>query len=252
MLLKDKVALISGATSGMGKSIALLFATEGAKVAVNGRDEKRGAETVAAIQDQGGDACFIRADVSQATEVESLVAKTAEHYGKLDLLVPNSGELGLGSVTEVSLNTWDQTIGTNLNGVFYLCRYAIPHMIEAGGGSIVINASIAAFKSFPNHPAYCASKGALIPLAKNLAIDYAKNNIRVNCICPGPVDTPMIWESAEAFPDPERAVQDAGENTLLKRLGEPADVAKAALFLASSQSSWITGTTLTIDGGIMA
>ena len=138
MLLKNKVALISGATSGTGKAIALLFAAEGAGVVVNNRNEARGAETVAAIQKTGGDACFILTDVSQATEVESLVADSVERYGKLDILVPNSGELGLGSVTDVSLDTWDQTIGTNLNGVFYLCRYAIPHMIEAGGGSMGI------------------------------------------------------------------------------------------------------------------
>lgn len=190
--------------------------------------------------------------MSKANEVESLVADTIARYGRLDLLVPNSGTLSLESVTEVSLETWDKTIGTDLNGVFYLCRYAIPHMIDAGDGSIVVNASIAALKSFPNHPACCASKGALVPLAKNLAIDYAKDNIRVNCLCPGPADTRMIWESAKAFPNPERAVQDAGENTLLKRLGTPEDVARAALFLASDQSSWITSATLTVDEGIMA
>ncbi len=252
MILKNKVALVSGATSGMGKAIALLFASEGARVVVNGRDEARGAETVDAIQKNGGEARFVRADVSQADQVEALVAETIGAFGTIDILVPNSGVLGLGSATEVPLETWDQTIGTNLNGVFYLCRYAIPHIVNAGGGSIVINASIAAFKSFPNHPAYCASKGALVPLAKNLAIDYASQNIRVNCLCPGPVDTPMIWESADAFPNPEEAVQNASENTLLKRLGTPEDVARAALFLASDQSAWITGAALPVDGGIMA
>lgn len=252
MKLKDSVALISGATSGMGKGIAQLFAKEGAKVVVNGRNEERGNQTVEDIKKNGGKATFIKADVSEAIQVEELIAHTIEKYGTLNTLVPNSGILGIGSVTEISLDEWNQTIGTNLNGVFLLCRYAIPQMIKAGGGSIVINASIAGFKSFANHPAYCASKGALIPLAKNLAIDYAAQNIRVNCLCPGPVDTPLIWDSAKAFKKPDSAVQEAGESTLLKRLGTPEDVAKAALFLASDDSSWITGTTLTIDGGIMA
>ena len=252
MKLKNKVALISGATSGMGQGIAKLFAKEGALVVINGRNKNRGNQTVDEIRKNGGEATFISADISKVEEVEVLIKKAVEKYGKINILVPNAGILGIGSVTEVSLETWDQTIGTNLNGVFYLCRFTIPEMIKTGGGAIVINASIAGFKSFPNHAAYSASKGALIPLTKNLAIDYADHKIRVNCLCPGPVDTPFIWDSAKAFPNPETAVQEAGENTLMKRLGTPDDIAKVALFFACDDSSWITGTTLVIDGGIMA
>lgn len=251
MKLNHKVALISGATSGMGQGIARLFAQEGASVVVSGRNQERGNQTVADIKKAGGEATFIPADVSKVDDVARLVQKTVDAYGTINVLVPNAGILGLGSVTEVPLETWDQTIGANLNGVFYLCRFAIPEMIKAGGGVIVINASIAGFKAFPNHPAYCASKGALIPLTKNLAMDYAKHNIRVNCLCPGPVDTPLIWDSAQAFENPETVVQEVGESTLMKRLGTPADVAKAALFLACEDSSWITGIALTIDGGKM-
>ena len=251
MKLKDKVALISGATSGMGRGIAKLFAREGASVVISGRSKERGQQTASEIIDEGGEAVFTAADISNASDVEQLVESAASRFGKINLLVPNAGILGLGSVTDVPLDLWHQTLGTNLNGVFYLCRFAIPEMIKAGGGAIVINASIAGFKAFPNHAAYCASKGALIPLTKSLAIDYAAHRIRVNCLCPGPVDTPLIWDSAKAFPNPETVVQEVGENTLMMRLGNPDDIARAALFLACDDSSWITGTALIIDGGIM-
>lgn len=203
------------------------------------------------IRQDGGEAIFIAADISKADEVENLVQQAVNKYAKINILVPNAGILGIGSVTEVPLETWNQTIGTNLNGVFYLYRFGIPEMIKAGGGQIVINASIAGFKAFPNHPAYCASKGALISLTRNRAVDYAEYKIRANCFCPGPVDTPLIWDSTKAFAKPTTVVQEVGNKTLMKRLGTPDDVAKAALFLASDDSSWITGTALTIDGGIM-
>ena len=251
MKLKNKVALISGATSGMGKGIAKLFAKEGAAVILSGRSAERGNQIVDEIRQDGGEAIFIAADISKVDDVQKLVQQAVKKYGKINILVPNAGILGIGSVTEVSLETWDQTIGTNLNGVFYLCRFAIPEIIKAGGGEIVINASIAGFKAFPNHPAYCASKGALISLTRNLAVDYAAHKIRVNCLCPGPVDTPLLWDSAKAFANPATVVQEVGDKTLMQRLGTPDDVAKAALFLASDDSSWITGTALTIDGGIM-
>jgi NAD(P)-dependent dehydrogenase (short-subunit alcohol dehydrogenase family) len=153
-------------------------------------------------------------------------------------------------VTDLPVETWRHTLAVNLDAVFYLLRSAIPAMREAGGGAIVVNASIAAFKAFPNHAAYCASKGALLALVRQVAVDVAPT-VRVNALCPGPVDTPLLWDSAVAFPDPAAAVAEAGRKTLLKRLGQPEDVARAALFLASSDSGWITGTALTIDGGIM-
>ncbi len=252
MKLKNKVAVVTGATSGMGQGIAKLFAREGASVVVSGRNRERGEKTVNDIKKTKGKAIFISADVSKSEEVKQLIQQTVETFGKVNILIPNAGILGLGSVTDVAIKTWDETIDTNLNGVFYLCRFGIPEMIKQGGGTIVIIASIAGFKAFPNHPAYCASKGALIPLTKNLAIDYAPHNIRVNCLCPGPVDTPLIWDSAKAFPNPETVVQEVADKTLIGRLGTPEDIAQAALFLASDDSSWITGAAITIDGGIMA
>ncbi len=248
--LKEKVAVVTGATSGMGRAIAERFAIEGASLVISGRNADRGQEVVEAIESAGGSASFLAGDIGQLETNEALVDAAVRQFGGLDIIVPNAGILGIGSVTEVSLDLWRETIDTNLNAVFYLLRCGIPRILERGGGGVVITSSIAAFKGFPNHPAYCASKGALVPLTRQLAIDYAPH-VRVNAVCPGPVDTPLLWDSAKAFPDPERAVSDVAEKTLLKRLGKPKDIADAVLFLASDDSKWITGASLTIDGGIM-
>jgi NAD(P)-dependent dehydrogenase (short-subunit alcohol dehydrogenase family) len=173
-----------------------------------------------------------------------------ETYGQLDILSLNAGVLGLGNVMELPIETWHNAINTNLSALFYLCKYALPILQQQPQGNILINASIAAFKSFPNHPAYCASKAGAVALMKQMAVDYAPN-IRVNAICPGPVDTPLLWESVKAFEHPETAVEHAKRTTLLKRLGTPQDITKLVLFLVSDDSSWITGTTVTIDGGII-
>lgn len=248
--LQDKIAIVTGATSGMGAAIAKLFAAEGAKVVVNGRNEERGNQVVSDIRKNNGEATFVQSDISTEEGNMHLYQKTINTYGGLDVVVSNAGFLGLGSITEVSIDTWHETINTNLNSIFYLFRLAIPEMMKRGSGNLIVNGSIAAFKSFPNHAAYCASKGALVPLIKQIALDYGPK-IRANLICPGPIDTPLIWNSAKAFPDPDKAVEDAAKATLLQRLGTPEDVAKAALFLASEDSSFITGTSITVDGGIM-
>ena len=249
--LKNKIAIVTGATSGMGAAIARLFASEGASVIVSGRNEERGNEVINDILEHQGEARFVQGDISTEEGNSNLVDETLKAYGGIDIVVANAGFLGLGSITDVSIETWHQTINTNLNGIFYLLRLAIPEMLKRENGSVIVNGSIAAFKSFPNHPAYCASKGALVPLVKQIALDYGPK-IRANLICPGPIDTPLIWDSAKAFPDPGKAVADAADATLLGRLGLPEDVAKAALFLASEESSFITGTSITVDGGIMS
>lgn len=248
--LDDRVAVVTGGTSGMGRGIAERFASEGAAVVVSGRDCARGEEVVAGIKSRGGRALFVRGDVARYEANQQLVQKAVDAFGRLDILVPNAGILGIGGVLDVPLEVWHETININLNAVFYLVRCGVPELMKRGGGSIVVNGSIAAFKGFPNHPAYCASKGALVPLVRQLAMDLAPS-IRVNVMCPGPVDTPLLWDSAKAFPDPGKAVSNVAEKTLLKRLGTPRDVAEAALFLASDDSSWITGAALTLDGGIM-
>jgi NAD(P)-dependent dehydrogenase (short-subunit alcohol dehydrogenase family) len=248
--LQNKAAIVTGATSGMGRATARLFAQEGASVVASGRDPERGRALVDEIRAGGGRAEFVAGDVSRPETNERLVETCRRSFGGVDATVCCAGMLGLGSATEVPVDTWRQTLAVNLDAIFYLLRAALPVLQERGGGSVVLVSSIAAFKGFPNHAAYCASKGALVALVRQLAIDYGPK-VRINALCPGPVDTPLIWASAVAFPDPAKAVEDVGKRTLLKRLGLPEDVARAALFLASEDSGWVTGTSLTVDGGIM-
>jgi NAD(P)-dependent dehydrogenase (short-subunit alcohol dehydrogenase family) len=246
---KDNVYIITGATSGMGKGIAEKLAAKGALLVINGRDEIKGLKTLDELPTSGKISHqWVQGDVGQAGVNEKLVKVAIEQFGRLDGIICNAGGLGLGSVTEVSMEIWNETLNTNLNGVFYLSRYAIPEMLKRGGGNILVNASIAAFKFFPNHPAYCSAKAGVVALTKQMAAEYGPQ-IRANAICPGPVDTPLIWESAKAFPDPSSAVQSAGQSTAMKRLGLPQDIAELACFLLSDKASWITGTAVTIDGG---
>jgi NAD(P)-dependent dehydrogenase (short-subunit alcohol dehydrogenase family) len=248
--LQGKAAVVTGATSGMGRATAVLFAREGAGVVASGRDPERGRALVEEIRRDGGRVEFVAGDVGLAGTNERLVETCRRAFGGVDVAVCCAGMLGLGSATEVPLDTWRQTLAVNLDAVFYLMRFALPDMRQRGGGSFVVVSSIAALKGFPNHAAYCASKGALVSLVRQVAIDYGPK-VRVNALCPGPTDTPLIWDSAVAFPDPAKAVEDVGKRTLMRRLGRPEDIARAALFLASSDSEWITGTSLTVDGGIM-
>lgn len=248
--LQGKVAIVTGATSGMGRAAAVLFAREGASVVASGRDPERGAALVEEIRGGGRRAEFVAGDVGLPETNERLVETCRSSFGGVDTAVCCAGMLGLGSAAEVPVETWRQTLAVNLDAVFYLLRFALPEMQRRDGGSVVLVSSIAAFKGFPNHAAYCASKGALVALVRQVAIDYGPR-IRINALCPGPTDTPLIWDSAVAFPDPAKAVEDVGKRTLLKRLGRPEDIARAALYLASSESAWVTGTSLTVDGGIM-
>lgn len=248
---KDKVVIITGATSGMGRAITETFAKHGASLVISGRNVLKGEKMIGELSRYNCPIHFIAGDVRKPQTNKALVDAALANFGSIDILSINAGILGLGSVTEVSLETWHATFETNLHSVFHLCKYAIPEMLQnPEGGNIIINASIAAFKSFPNHPAYCASKAAVVALMKQMAVDYAPK-IRVNAICPGPVDTPLLWESAKAFPDPEKAVLNAEKATLSGRLGQPEDIARLVSFLASEESSWITGTTINIDGGIL-
>ena len=250
MKLEGKSIIVTGATSGMGKAIAELFIREGATVILSGRDTERGLDLEKSLNEFGKKAVFVKGDISKPEVNARLVSEALRHFGKLDIIVTNAGNLGIGSVTDISLEEWDYTLATNLNSVFYLSRFAIPELKKTGKGVILVNSSIAAFKSFPNHAAYCASKAALVALVKEMALDYGPE-IRVNTICPGPVDTPLIWDSAKAFENPESIVQQTANNTLMKRLGKPEDIASLALFLVSEEASGITGSAFTIDGGIL-
>lgn len=246
MKLKNKVCIITGATSGMGKAIAESFSNEGAKLILSGRDTERG--NALAMRLRGS--VFVAGDVSESAYNEKLVLAAIENFGRLDMLSLNAGMLGLGNIIDLPETLWHKTLNVNLSAIFYLCKYAIPYIRNNEGGAIVINTSIAAYKSFPNHPAYCASKAAAVALMKQMAVEYAPN-IRINAICPGPVDTPFLWDSAKAFENADTAVENAKNTTLMNRLGTPEDIAKLTLFLVSKDASWITGTAMTIDGGIL-
>jgi NAD(P)-dependent dehydrogenase (short-subunit alcohol dehydrogenase family) len=248
--MNGRTAIVTGATSGMGRATALLFAREGASIVASGRDTERGRTLVDEIQSAGGRVEFVPGDVSRPETNDRLVETATRIFGGVDTIVCFAGMLGLGSVSGVPLDVWRQTLAVNLDAVFYLLRSGLPSIRARGGGSVVIGGSIAALKGFPNHAAYCASKGALLALVRQVAIDYGPD-IRINVLCPGPVDTPLIWDSASAFADPSRAVSDVARRTLMKRLGSPDDIARAALYLASDDSGWVTGTSLTVDGGIM-
>ena len=215
-----------------------------------GRDPERGAAVVAEIRSAAGRAQFVPGDVGDPENAERLVDEARRSFGGLDVAVACAGALGLGAASDLPIDVWKRTLSVNLDGVFYLLREALPAMRERGSGSFVVVSSIAAFKGFPNHAAYCASKGALVALVRQVAIDYGPA-VRINALCPGPVDTPLIWDSAAAFPEPEKVVAAVAERTLMKRLGQPEDVARSALFLASNDSAWMTGTALTLDGGIL-
>ena len=247
--LNNRAIIITGATSGMGKAIALLFAREGASLVVNGRNEEKGILLVQELNRISEKVIFVSGDVGDPKVNENLVSTAIEKFGKLDTIVANAGVLGLGAVAELSIDSWNQTLATNLSSLFYLAKYSIPYMLENKFGIILANASIAAFKAFPQHPAYCASKAGQVALIKQLASEYGPI-IRANAMCPGPVDTPMIWESAKAFENEEKAVENAAKATLLNRLGTADDIANLAMFLVSEESSFITGTTVNIDGGI--
>lgn len=256
--LQGKVALVTGATRGMGEAIARLFALEGAQVLATGRSVARGEALCSAVTEElksrnlSGSISFVAEELTDPESGRRLVQAALDRYGKLDILVPNAGELGLGKIDEITSEQWRHTLALNLDSVFHLCNAALPVLRSGGGGNVVINGSIAAWKGFPGHAAYCASKSALVGLTKQLARDYGRDKIRINMMAPGPIDTPLLHESIVAFPNPESIIAETAATTALGRIGVPQDVAQLALFLASDRSSFITGVTIPIDGGISA
>lgn len=249
--LDQRVYIITGGNSGMGQAMAYGFVKEGAKLIISGRDEQRGEATLSVIKKLGGQAIFISGDVAHEEHNKHLVESAEKKFGRLDGVVCNAGMLGLGKIDELDAAIWDQTFKVNVYAVYYLLKAALPWLQKSPVASVLVNASIAGLKSFPGHPAYCASKAGALALVRQAALDYGPQ-VRVNAICPGPVDTPLLHASAVAFPDPAQAVVKAGQNTPMQRLGTAEEVAKLALFLMSDDASWITGSAYTIDGGVMA
>ena len=249
--LKGKTAIVTGSTKGIGRGIAEYFTDEGANVVVCGRDETAGAEVVKTISRRGGKSLFVAADVSNRDENEKLYEISKEYFGVPDIIVANAGMLGLGSLTEISTELWHKTFEVNVHSLFYLLRVALPGMKLKGGGSMIVTGSLASQKGFPNHAAYCATKGAVESLVRQAAVDAAPD-VRINMIAPGAIDTELYRSSAVAFPNPDTILDEVPGTIPMQRTGTPFDVAKAALFLASDESEWITGTVLTVDGGASA
>jgi NAD(P)-dependent dehydrogenase (short-subunit alcohol dehydrogenase family) len=250
--LEERVALITGGGSGMGRATALLFAQEGAKVVVVDINEAHGKETAKAIKESGGVALFVHSDVSKAGDAKRMIDTTLQSFGRIDILHNNAGIVLVKFLEDTSEEEWDRVLGVNLKAIFLAVKYAVPHMKERKEGCIINTASTGGFLGQYMTPAYIASKGGVVLLTKTLALDYAKYNIRVNCICPGAVDTPMIRQHFEASPDPARAAELERRLVPLKRFLAPEEIAHAALYLASDHSRGITGSSLVIDGGSLA
>jgi 3-oxoacyl-[acyl-carrier protein] reductase len=254
MKLENKVALITGAGSGMGRASAILFSKEGSKISVVDVDSKTGKETVDAIKDMGGEAIFVQADVSSAPDVERMVKTTADTYGKLDILFNNAGiAMAFTPIEDVEEAFWDRIMAINLKSIFLGCKYAIPIMKKQGGGVILNTASIIGVRPRPRLNAYLASKAAAINLTKGIALEVADHNIRVNCINPVATDTPMFPYFIDDSGAKDAKFEEMKEKFVagipLGRLAKSEDVAYAALFLAADEASFLTGVSLDVDGG---
>ncbi|WP_304036082.1 SDR family NAD(P)-dependent oxidoreductase [Mesonia mobilis] len=246
--LENKVAIITGSGSGIGKSTALLFAKEGAKVVVTDINEEHGNSVVKEIEANGGDAIFIKADTSKAEDSEMTVKKTIEKFGQLDIAVNNAGISGpTEPIGEYSIKAWDKVISINLSGVFYGMRYQIPEMQKAGKGSIINVASILGQVGFANSSAYAAAKHGVVGLTKTAGLEYGKSGVRVNAVGPAFIETPLVKDSLS-----EDAYNSLAEMHSMGRLGQPNEVAELFLWLASDKASFATGAYYPIDGGYLA
>lgn len=248
-MLKDKVGLVTGASSGIGRSIALAWAREGARVVVSDVNTAGGEETVALVRAAGGDALFVKADVSQAADCEALVNRAVAHYGRLDVACNNAGIGGPQAATaDYPLDGWAQVIGINLNGVFYGMKYQIAAMLKSGGGSIINMASILGAVGFAGAPAYTAAKHGVVGLTRAAALEYSAQGVRINAVGPGFIHTPMI----------DALEQDSAVNAMLVanhpigRLGRPEEVAELVVWLGSDRASFVSGSYYPVDGGYLA
>jgi NAD(P)-dependent dehydrogenase (short-subunit alcohol dehydrogenase family) len=250
--LEGKVSMVTGAASGIGRGIAIRLAEMGASVAVLDVNEEAGLETVARVTAEKGRGVFVKCDVRSSSDCRKAVNSTIASFGKIDILCNNAGIAIRKDVVELPEEEWDRAIDVTLKSIYLLSHEVIPNMIENGGGSIINTGSGWSLKGGPRAAAYCAAKGGALNITRAMAIDHGKHNIRVNCVCPGDVQTPMLLsECAQLGRDVEEFMQEAA-NRPLGRVGTPDDIANAVLFLASDMSSWVTGTHLVVDGGGLA
>lgn len=246
-----KAVLITGAGSGIGRATALLFAKKGAKVAVNDLVPQKSEETLILVREAGAEGISVPGDVSVAAEAERMVAETVKAFGRIDILVNNAGIILPGRVDNTTEEDWDRVMRINTKGAFLVSKYAVLAMKKSGGGVIVNNASVAALKGIPDRSAYSASKGALVALTRAMAIDYIKDNIRVNCVCPGTTYTPALEERMRAAGDPEAMRAAFIARQPMGRLGKDEEIAHAILFACCDEAAYMTGSVIVIDGGAM-
>ncbi|HTW60105.1 MAG TPA: SDR family NAD(P)-dependent oxidoreductase [Terriglobales bacterium] len=250
--LKSKVAVVTGAASGIGRGIALRLAEMGAFVAVLDIDLKNGAATAKKIRALGGESVFLKCDVRRASDCRSAVEAVIAEKKKIDILCNCAGIAIRKDIVELTEEEWDRTLDITLKGIYLLSHEVIPHMIRGGGGSIVNIGSGWSLKGGPRAAAYCAAKAGAVNLTRAMAIDHGKHNIRVNCVCPGDVDTAMLRSECAQLGQDEKAFLREAANRPLARVGMPDDVANAVLFLVSPMSTWITGAAVVVDGGGLA
>lgn len=249
LAMQNKVALITGGSSGIGKATAMAFAAQGAKVVIASRNEARGQEATQEIRQAGGEALWVQADVSQAAQVEGMVKKTIQAFGRLDYAFNNGGSGGNGGWTaEIAEQDWDMTIDGFLKSTWLCMKYELVEMLKQGHGAIVNNSSVDGQRAFPNDPVYSAAKHGVLGLTKSAAMQYADKGIRINAVCPGWIRTPPVDEHLQRFPEAEKGMllhQPIG------RLGTAEEVAQAVVWLCSEQASFIVGTALAVDGGYL-
>lgn len=247
--LADKVAIVTGAGSGIGRATAQRFADEGANVIVADYAADLGEQTASLIQDNDGEARFVQTDVADAANVQAMVDEAVQAYGQLDVLVNNAGIFSEGTTVEVSEDHWKRVLDVNLTGVFLCMKHAIPRMIESGGGSVVNVGSEAGLVGIDDQVAYNVSKSGVIMLSKSAALDHADEGVRVNCLCPGRTHTPLVDGVLAESDDPDALYQALSEDRPLKRMGKPEEIAAGILFLASDEASYATGEVWPLDGG---
>jgi len=251
MRLKGKVALITGGSEGMGYATAELFLKEGAKVMISGRSKYKGEKALRKLRKLGS-AGFVRGDVAREADAKHMVDETVRAFGRIDIVFNNAGVYLERFAEDTSEEDWDRVIDTNLKGTFLVSKHAIPYMKKQGSGSIVNNSSDAGIIGNRTCPAYCASKGGITVMTKAMALDYARDGIRINCVNPAIIDTPMLAHEVDAAPDRASYLEACRVTQPLGRIGRPEEVAKAVLFLASDESSFVTGAALSVDGGTTA
>lgn len=251
-ILQGKKAIITGSASGIGRATAMLFAQEGASLAMLDVDETGGRAAARKMVSTGQQVTFLTCDVSQAASCKGAVEEAVDRLGGIDILVNNAGIIHRANILDTSEDDWDRVMATNAKSVFLISKLSIPFMIEAGGGVIVNMGSGWGLAGGEDALSYCASKGAVVNMTRAMAIDHGHQNVRVNCVCPGDTDTPLLREEARQLGRAEASFYSDAADRPLQRVGSPEDIARAVLYLASEASSYVTGITLVVDGGGLA